>query len=83
MSAYWRAHFTFNKYSQIAARALRNSLKEDARLAAEKRGTSELKYQKWTDGKAGESVSSQHLQLCYDFCYSWILILIFFATRLG
>jgi F-type H+-transporting ATPase subunit epsilon len=46
----------FNKYSQIAARALRNSLKEDPRLEAEKRGISELRYQKWDAGKAGEQV---------------------------
>lgn len=46
----------FNKYSQIAARALRNSLKEEPRLEAEKRGISELRYQKWDAGKAGEQV---------------------------
>lgn len=57
----------FNKYSQIAARALRNSLKEEPRLAAEKRGLSELKYQKWAAGApTGEQVR-------FSFLYCGIL----------
>ena len=48
--------FSFNKYSQISARALRNSLKESERLAAEKRGLTGLRYQKWEGGKGGEQV---------------------------
>ncbi|KAF8329844.1 mitochondrial ATP synthase epsilon chain-domain-containing protein [Cantharellus anzutake] len=54
MASFWRAHFTFNKYSQIAAQALRNSLKESERVAAERRGLTALKYQKWENGKGGE-----------------------------
>ncbi|CAE6461134.1 unnamed protein product [Rhizoctonia solani] len=54
-AAAWRAHFTYNRYSLIAGRALARSLKEDARITAEKRGLSSLKYQKWEAGKASEA----------------------------
>lgn len=56
----------FNKYSQISARALRNSLKEEPRLAAEKRGISELRYQNWKDGKAGEQVRFRDPSMGFD-----------------
>jgi len=46
----------FNKYSQITAKAVRNSLKETERLAAEKRGVTTARYQKWANGAAGEQV---------------------------
>ncbi|KAG9045663.1 hypothetical protein FS837_005903 [Tulasnella sp. UAMH 9824] len=54
--AIWRQHFTFNKYSQIAARAVRQSLVEAERLKAEKRGSTALKYQKWENGQGGAQV---------------------------
>ncbi|GAA5981927.1 hypothetical protein JCM5350_006567 [Sporobolomyces pararoseus] len=41
----------FNKYIQVAARATRQALKEEERLAAEKRGVVTLKYQQWSQGK--------------------------------
>ena len=47
---------SYNKYTQIAARAVRQSLKEEQRVAAEKRGTTALRYQHWEDGKGGEQV---------------------------
>lgn len=47
---------SFNKYSQIAARALRQSLKETERVAAEKRGSTILRYQQWKDGQGGQQV---------------------------
>ena len=47
---------SFNKYSQVAARALRQSLKESERVKAEKRGFTELRYQKWENGQGGEQV---------------------------
>ncbi|KAG8856758.1 hypothetical protein FRB96_006261 [Tulasnella sp. 330] len=47
---------SYNRYSQIAARAVRQSLVEAERLKAEKRGTSTLKFQKWEDGTGGEQV---------------------------
>jgi len=56
MSAPWRQFFSFNKYTQIAARALRQSLKETERVAAEKRGNTSVKYQQWENGKGGEQI---------------------------
>ncbi|KIJ44246.1 hypothetical protein M422DRAFT_779357 [Sphaerobolus stellatus SS14] len=56
MSSIWRNHFSFNKYSQIAARALRASLKESERVAAEKRGVTTVKYQQWENGQGGEQI---------------------------
>jgi F-type H+-transporting ATPase subunit epsilon len=47
---------SFNKYSQIAARAVRASLKEEKRLVAEKRGTTSLRYQKWENGQGQQQV---------------------------
>ncbi|OSX65384.1 hypothetical protein POSPLADRAFT_1179086 [Postia placenta MAD-698-R-SB12] len=55
-SANWRNVFTYNKYTQIAARALRQSLKESERVTAEKRGTTILRYQQWQDGQGGQQV---------------------------
>jgi len=55
-AALWRAHFSFNKYSMICARAVRESLKGDARVLAEKRGNSQVRYQQWAGGKGGEQV---------------------------
>ncbi|KAH9852774.1 mitochondrial ATP synthase epsilon chain-domain-containing protein [Lenzites betulinus] len=52
-SATWRNVFTFNKYSQIVARAVRSSLKEEERVAAEKRGLTLLRYQRWENGQGG------------------------------
>ncbi|KAJ7756280.1 mitochondrial ATP synthase epsilon chain-domain-containing protein [Mycena metata] len=50
-SATWRSVFTYNKYTQIAARAVRNSLQESQRLAAEKRGLTSVRYQHWENGE--------------------------------
>ncbi|CAL1705358.1 unnamed protein product [Somion occarium] len=55
-STTWRNVFTYNKYTQIAARALRQSLKEEERVAAEKRGQTILRYQKWENGQGGQQV---------------------------
>jgi hypothetical protein len=41
---------SYNKYLQIAARVIRKSLKEEARIKAEKRGPLELRYVKWEVG---------------------------------
>lgn len=46
----------YNKYTQIAARALRQSLKETERVKAEKRGLTALRYQQWENGQAGQQV---------------------------
>jgi F-type H+-transporting ATPase subunit epsilon len=54
----------YNAYSLIAGRALARSLNENARVVAEKRGLTSLKYQTWEGGKASESVST-----CFDILF--------------
>ena len=49
---------SFNAYTQISSRALRQVLKENPRLNAEKRGVTDLRYQKWENGKGGPQVRS-------------------------
>ncbi|KAF8737257.1 hypothetical protein AX14_013196 [Amanita brunnescens Koide BX004] len=56
MSSSWRNIFTYNKFAQITARAVRASLKEDHRLAAEKRGLTSLRFQQWENGLGGQQV---------------------------
>ncbi|BGP13085.1 hypothetical protein JCM10213v2_001004 [Rhodosporidiobolus nylandii] len=51
----WRGVLTFNKYIQVASRATRQALKEESRVAAEKRAAVTLKVQKWEQGKAGQA----------------------------
>ncbi|KAF9220187.1 hypothetical protein BS17DRAFT_357307 [Gyrodon lividus] len=55
-SATWRGVFSYNKYAQITARAVRQSLQETERVAAEKRGNTALRYQKWENGVGGQQV---------------------------
>lgn len=38
----------YNKYLSVAARAVRRSLKDDKRIAAERRGEMELRFAKWS-----------------------------------
>jgi F-type H+-transporting ATPase subunit epsilon len=38
---------SYNRYISVASRVVRRSLKEDKRIAAERRGESELKFAKW------------------------------------
>jgi F-type H+-transporting ATPase subunit epsilon len=52
-TATWRNVFTYNKYTQIAAGAVRRSLKESERGLAERRGVTALRYQNWEAGKGG------------------------------
>ncbi|TVY38706.1 Protein stunted [Lachnellula subtilissima] len=55
MAFAWKASgLTYNKYLSVAARVVRRSLKDDKRLAAERRGESELRMAKWNNGKQGE-----------------------------
>ncbi|KAI0683343.1 mitochondrial ATP synthase epsilon chain-domain-containing protein [Cytidiella melzeri] len=75
MSTTWRGTFTFNKYSQIAARALRQSLKETERVAAEKRGATILRYQEWKGGQGGQQVRLSH------HCFPVILAMYFTSAR--
>ncbi|KAG5339335.1 hypothetical protein C0989_004665 [Termitomyces sp. Mn162] len=52
----WRNFFTYNKYSQITARAVRASFVEQERVAAERRGLTILKFQRWENGLGGIQV---------------------------
>lgn len=52
---------SYNKFAQITARALRNSLKEEERLLAEKRGLTSVRYQKWENGVGGPQVRRTYL----------------------
>ena len=54
MAFTWRNVFTYNRYAAIAARAVRRALKEDKRLAAERRATATVRVSKWKDGVQGE-----------------------------
>ncbi|KAG9313309.1 mitochondrial ATP synthase epsilon chain-domain-containing protein [Chiua virens] len=69
MSTSWRGVFSYNKYAQITARAVRQSLKETERVGAERRGTTALRYQKWENGVGGQQPLRRHLVCC-----TWLLV---------
>ncbi|OBT59544.1 hypothetical protein VE04_00112 [Pseudogymnoascus sp. 24MN13] len=52
--AWKQAGLSYNKYLSVAARVVRRSLKEEQRVAAERRGVSELRSARWVNGKQGE-----------------------------
>ncbi|KAF9959119.1 hypothetical protein BGZ65_000798 [Modicella reniformis] len=54
MSQFWKPTFTYLQYAQICARAVRSTLKEEARVVAIRRDEQGLKYAKWEAGKQGE-----------------------------
>ncbi|TAQ85152.1 hypothetical protein B7494_g6522 [Chlorociboria aeruginascens] len=55
MAFAWKASgLTYNKYLSVAAQVVRRSLKDNKRLQAEKRGETELRFAKWTNGKQGD-----------------------------
>ncbi|KAK4460595.1 putative mitochondrial atp synthase [Cladorrhinum samala] len=55
MTFAWKAAgITYNRYLAVAARVVRRSLKEEKRLAAERRGQQELRFAKWSNGKQGD-----------------------------
>ncbi|KUI57999.1 Putative ATP synthase subunit epsilon, mitochondrial [Cytospora mali] len=55
MTFAWKtAGLTYNRYLSVAGRVVRRSLKDDKRLAAERRGVMELRFAKWNNGKQGE-----------------------------
>ncbi|EQK98989.1 ATPase, F1 complex, epsilon subunit, mitochondrial [Ophiocordyceps sinensis CO18] len=55
MTAAWKAAgLTYNRYLAVAARTVRRCLKEDKRIAAERRGESNLRFAQWQNGKQGE-----------------------------
>ncbi|KAF9431265.1 Dolichyl-diphosphooligosaccharide-protein glycosyltransferase subunit dad1 [Podila epigama] len=45
---------SYLQYAQVCARAVRNSLKEEARVVAVRRDEQGLKYAKWEAGKQGD-----------------------------
>ncbi|KAL2912748.1 hypothetical protein HK105_207740 [Polyrhizophydium stewartii] len=54
--SFWRkSGFTYLKYSNITAKALRSVLKGEAKAAAVKREEIALKQAVWKDGKQGEN----------------------------
>ncbi|KAL1648000.1 hypothetical protein SLS58_002325 [Diplodia intermedia] len=58
MTFAWKtAGLTYNRYLAIASRVVRRSLKEEQRLAASRRGESDLRFAKWENGKQGEPKS--------------------------
>ncbi|KAH8878985.1 hypothetical protein GQ53DRAFT_589978, partial [Thozetella sp. PMI_491] len=55
MTFAWKAAgITYNRYLAVASRVVRRSLKEESRLVAERRGESDLRFAKWSNGKQGE-----------------------------
>ncbi|KAF2652824.1 hypothetical protein K491DRAFT_30213 [Lophiostoma macrostomum CBS 122681] len=55
MAFAWKAAgLTYNRYLAVASRVVRRSLKDDKRIAAERRGEMELRFAKWENGKQGE-----------------------------
>ena len=56
MAFAWRNIFTYNRYTAIAARAVRRALKEDKRLEAERRNESTVRVSRWKDGVQGEQI---------------------------
>ncbi|KAK0748540.1 mitochondrial ATP synthase epsilon chain-domain-containing protein [Apiosordaria backusii] len=55
MTFAWKAAgLTYNRYLAVASRVVRRSLKEEKRLAAERRGVSEIRFAKWSNGKQGD-----------------------------
>ncbi|AXA49081.1 F-type H+-transporting ATPase subunit epsilon [Malassezia restricta] len=55
--ATWRQFFSYSKYTQVAARAVRQSLKETERADAERRAFQALRYQEWKNGEASDHIS--------------------------
>ncbi|KAI1099098.1 mitochondrial ATP synthase epsilon chain-domain-containing protein [Jackrogersella minutella] len=55
MTFAWKAAgLSYNRYLAVAARVVRRSLKEDKRIAAERRGEMDLRFAKWENGKMSE-----------------------------
>ena len=65
---------SYNKFAQITARAVRSSLKEEQRLAAERRGLTTVRFQQWENGLGGQQVW-RVLILCWytvnRYLYRW------------
>ncbi|KND00453.1 uncharacterized protein SPPG_04771 [Spizellomyces punctatus DAOM BR117] len=56
MTFYWReAGLTYLQYANITAKALRNVLKEQAKVVALRREEQYVKVQLWSQGKQGDT----------------------------
>lgn len=54
---------SYNRYIAVASRVVRRSLKEDARIVAERRGVSELRFAKWeVSRQRGEASGSWEVE---------------------
>ncbi|CAI4217277.1 unnamed protein product [Parascedosporium putredinis] len=57
MTFAWKAAgISYNRYLAVAARAVRRSLKDDKRIAVERRGEVELKLASWKNGKQSDAI---------------------------
>lgn len=65
---------SYNRYIAVASRVVRRSLKEDARIIAERRGVSELRFAKW-------EVSRQREEEALDDSGRWRLTMDRTASR--
>ncbi|KAI8052322.1 mitochondrial ATP synthase epsilon chain-domain-containing protein [Syncephalis plumigaleata] len=60
MAFSWKAaNISYLQYSVVCARAVRNALKPELRVIAQRRDEQGLKFQKWQAGKAGETTPVQ------------------------
>lgn len=57
MSAYKQAGISLNKALAVAAKTVRNSLKPEFKIAAEKRGFTEVKVSRFENGEPTEAKS--------------------------
>ena len=54
---------SYLQYANIAARALRNTLKDELKAPAQLRNTNNLKFQKWEKGVSSEQVNYNTLRV--------------------
>lgn len=61
---------SYNRYLAVASRVVRRSLKEDKRIAAERRGQQDLRFAKWTvsadETHEGEDCTGKGIRRCAD-----------------
>ncbi|CAG8450009.1 3270_t:CDS:2 [Ambispora leptoticha] len=63
MAFAWKtAGISYLQYAQICARAVRNALKEEQRVIAQRRDEQGLKFAKWEAGKQGEVKNVEFLR---------------------
>lgn len=50
--------YSYNRFLAVSARAIRRSLKEDKRIVAERRATSELRFATWKVCELGALIAA-------------------------